>query len=44
MYVKPSVIDYGSFMDVTAATTTIGTEDGANKIEPPPHHSEAPTR
>lgn len=38
-YVKPNVVDYGSLVDLTEATTIVGTEDGASKLTTDNHHS-----
>ena len=38
-YEKPTVVDYGSLEDVTAATTIFGAEDGGSKLTQDQHHS-----
>ena len=38
-YEKPTVVDYGSLAEVTAATTIFGPEDGASKLTQDNHHS-----
>lgn len=39
-YVRPTVTDYGTLSDLTAAVDFRGPEDGGVKTNPPqPHHS-----
>jgi hypothetical protein len=38
-YEKPTVVDHGDLNKLTAATTIIGEEDGASKIDTDNHHS-----
>jgi hypothetical protein len=38
-YEKPAVIDYGTLLELTEATTITGPEDGASKIDTNNHHS-----
>jgi hypothetical protein len=42
IYEKPSITDYGTIRDLTAALGFFGPEDGASKMIPP-HHEPEPT-
>ena len=41
-YEEPTVADYGDLLELTAATSLFGDEDGASKLIPM-HHTTVPT-